>query len=494
MPIIKRYVYILCLTILSSSCSQPDDQAIRFGLESAPITLDPRFATDAVSYRITRLLYRSLVDFNESFEFIPDLANWQVLNAEHYRFTLQHAGRQFHSGEWLTAYDVKATYDFILDPNHASPHRGSLKIIQEVVVVDENTVDFILEKPDPLFPAKLVIGIMPASLIEADHAFNQHPVGSGPAAFHQWFGEGDLSLKRQNDDQLLRFVTVKDPTVRILKILKGDLDIIQGDIPREMIGWLKDKDGISFEKKQGTTFTYIGMNLADQITGQLAIRQAIAYAINRDDIIQYVMRDTGHKAGNILPSTHWGNHPELSGVQFDPDRSRYLLKLAGYSEDNPLKITYKTSNNPFRIRLAAVIQQQLQQVGIKVDVRSYDWGVFYSDIKSGRFQMYSLSWVGLKTPDIFRYAFHSTSLPPEGANRGRFIDAQADRMIETAELKEDLAEQAEWYRDLQAYLQERLPYIPLWYEDNILLTSENISGYTLSADGNYDGLLKVTKH
>ena len=107
--------------------------------------------------------------------------------------------------------------------------------------------------------------------------------------------------------------------------------------------------------------------------------------------------------------------------------------------------------------------------------------------------MYSLSWVGLKIPDIFRYAFHSTSLPPNGANRGRFKDATADAMIEAAESKQDLNEQARLYQDLQVYLHEQLPYIPLWYEDNILVTAKDISGYTLASDGNYDGLLTVKR-
>ena len=107
--------------------------------------------------------------------------------------------------------------------------------------------------------------------------------------------------------------------------------------------------------------------------------------------------------------------------------------------------------------------------------------------------MYSLSWVGLKIPDIFRYAFHSSSLPPNGANRGRFMDATADAMIEAAESKQDLGEKAMLYQDLQAYLQEQLPYIPLWYEDNILVTAKDISGYTLASDGNYDGLLTVKR-
>ena len=485
--------YLLATLIFISACSQEDNHAIRFGLESAPVTLDPRFSTDATSYRITRLIYRSLVDFDDNFQFIPDLANWEMLNPKHYRFTLGNIGRKFHHGERLTADDVKATYDYVLENKNASPHRGSLVVIKSIEVVDDDTVDFILQHPDPLFPGRLVIGILPAALIESDHPFNRQPIGSGPVELQDWSSDGDLLLKRQSDNQLFNFITVKDPTVRILKLLRGELDIIQGDIPREMLSWLEKQDKSHIEKARGNTFTYMGFNMADPVTSHLPVRQAIAHAINRAEIIEHVMGNTARLAGAMLPPEHWSGNTELSGVAFDPEEAKRLLKLAGFDENHPLEIVYKTSNNPFRVRLATIIQYQLKQVGIQVEVRSYDWGTFYGDIKAGRFQMYSLSWVGLKIPDIFRYVFHSTSLPPNGANRGRFKDAIADAMIEAAESKQDLTEQAKLYQDLQAYLHEQLPYIPLWYEDNILVTSKDISGYALASDGNYDGLLTVKR-
>ena len=491
----RTFVFYLCAALIFiSACTQEDNHAIRFGLESAPVTLDPRFSTDATSYRITRLIYRSLVDFDDNFQFIPDLAIWEMLGPKQYRFTLGNSGRKFHHGERLTADDVKATYDFVLENKNASPHRGSIDVIEGITVIDEDTIDFILKRPDPLFPGRLVIGILPAALIVSDHPFNRQPIGSGPVELQDWSSDGDLLLKRQSDNQLLNFITVKDPTVRILKLLRGELDIIQGDIPREMLSWLEKQDKTHIEKARGNTFTYMGFNMADPATSQLPVRQAIAHAINRADIIEHVMGNTARLAGAMLPPEHWSGNAELSGVAFDPEKAKRLLKVAGFDENHPLEIVYKTSNSPFRVRLATIIQYQLKQVGIQVDVRSYDWGTFYGDIKAGRFQMYSLSWVGLKIPDIFRYVFHSTSLPPNGANRGRYKDAIADAMIEAAESKQNLAEQAKLYQSLQAYLHEQLPYIPLWYEDNILVTAKDISGYTLASDGNYDGLLTVKRN
>ena len=127
-------------------------------------------------------------------------------------------------------------------------------------------------------------------------------------------------------------------------------------------------------------------------------------------------------------------------------------------------------------------------------LQSYDWGTFYGDIKAGRFQMYSLAWVGIKTPDIFRYAFHSDSLPPEGANRGRLHDTIIDRLVATAEQGTSLAAQAATYRQIQARLLELLPYIPLWYEDHVFAARSDISGYRLAMDGNYDALSTTRKN
>jgi peptide/nickel transport system substrate-binding protein len=154
---------------------------------------------------------------------------------------------------------------------------------------------------------------------------------------------------------------------------------------------------------------------------------------------------------------------------------------------------YKTSSDPFRIRLATIVQSQLREVGIEVELRSYDWGTFYGDIKAGRFQMYSLAWVGIKLPDIFRYAFHSASLPPQGANRGRLNDPQVDALIERAKVAAAQAEQARLYRRLQALLLERLPYVPLWFEDQFFAAREDIQGYTLDAHGAYDALLHTVR-
>jgi len=489
MPL-TRFI-ILSLLLLLTACAKPVDDVIRFGLSRLPVTLDPRFATDAASSRINRLLYERLVDFDASSQPVASLARWSVESPTTYRFTLGEKGRVFSNSDRLTAHDVKATYEFILNKDNASPHRISLINIEAINVIDDDTIDFILAKPDVLFPGRLLIGILPERLMRESHAFNRSPVGSGEFVIVSWQGDSSLRLRRQSDDQRLEFVAVPDPTVRVLKLLRGEIDMLQNDLPPEMVRYLEQDKGVVVTKRAGSNFAYLGFNTEDELAGQHLVRKAIAHALDRQSIITHVLGDAARPANAMLPPKHWAGNSSLIAYEYDPELARTLLKQAGFGSDKPLCIIYKTSSDPFRLRLATIIQQQLADVGITVELRSYDWGTFYGDIKAGRFQMYSLMWVGIKLPDIFRYVFHSSAIPPNGANRGRFVDSEVDRMIETAESRSSLSEQANDYRQLQAYLLQRLPYVPLWYEDHVFVARTSVAGYQVAADGNYDGLKTV---
>lgn len=491
----------MLVSALLSSCAKKPDDVIRFGLASAPISLDPRYATDATSVRLNRLLYSRLVDFDEASKPVPSLASWEVLSPVHYRFVLKNKGlsdkdlavkgRQFQNNKKLRAEDVKATYDFVLNPEKASPHRASIALIKEIKVIDEDTIDFYLERPDPLFPGYLVIGILPEDAIKSGEKFDRASLGSGPFVFLDWPEDGLIRLKRIADQQIFEFLHISDATVRVLKLLRGEIDLLQNDLPRELVSYLEKEGKYTVRHREGSNFTYLGFNMQDPVLKKDEVRQAIAYAVNREKIIKYVLGGQTRKANALLSPDHWAGNSSLQAYEYNPQRARELLGSLGYSVENPLSITYKTSSDPFRIRIATIIQQQLAEVGIQIDLRSFDWATFYGDIKAGRFQMYSLSWVGIKSPDIFRYVFHSESVPPAGANRGRYNNAIADSLIEEADKSVQLEKRAKLYRKLQEHLLKTLPYVPLWYEEHFYAAANNISGYELAVDGNYDGLINV---
>jgi len=484
----------LCLAL--GGCNDPaPDNTLRMGLADPPRNLDPRFATDATSERINRLLYDRLVELDAARLPVPSLARWERPTPTSYVFVLEKAGqgadRRFSDGSLLDAEDVAATYRSVLDPATASPQRASLAMIRAVATQGQDRIAFELAEPDPLFPAFLGLGILPSEAITRGHPFHREPIGSGPFRFGGWPEPGRLRLVRRRDSRELEFLAVKDPNVRVMKLLRGEIDLLQNDLSPELLGYLAGSDQVGVQEVGGANFSYIGFNLDDPVTGLLPVRRAIAHAIDRAAILEFLFRDGARPAASLFPPGHWAGAPGLQPIPHDPARARALLAAAGFGPGRPLHLVFKTSSAPFRVRLATLIQAQLSQVGIAVDVRSYDWGTFYGDIKAGRFQLYGLSWVGIHTPDIFRYAFHSASVPPHGANRGRYRSARADRLIEEAEQATDLARKALLYRELQALLLEELPYVPLWYEHQACACRRRVHDYRLAPDGNYDALAEI---
>ncbi|KHF24597.1 ABC transporter substrate-binding protein [Solemya velum gill symbiont] len=483
--IINKLLYLLIILSIFS-CSDQTGDPLRFGVTGLTQNFDPRFATDAASERTNHLLHCSLVRFDQQRKPTPGIARWEQLTPTSYLFHID-SNVTFWNGDAVTAADVVATYASILDEKNASPHRSTLSLIESVTALDQQTVEFILNRSDALFPSYLVIGILPAHLIDSQHPFHSQPVGCGNFSLV----ESDQSrtiIEQRYSSRELELIRVQDPSTRVLKLLKGEIDMLQGDLSPQLVDHLAKQDGIEVIREKGSNFTYLGFNLQDPLTGELNIRRAIAHAIDRNAIIKYIFRQRARPANGLFPSEHWITDASLPQINYSPETARKFLRQAGYDNDKRLALTYKTSSDPFRIRVATIIQQQLSEVGIDLTIKSYDWGTFYGDIKAGNFQLYSLTWVGLKTPDSYRYLFHSGSLPPTGANRGRFQSAEANRLIEAAENEMEASLRLQSYHQLQHHLLEQLPYVPLWYEDQVAAVRGKASGYQVAGDGNYDGL------
>jgi peptide/nickel transport system substrate-binding protein len=471
-------VWLVLCGLLLSGCTKPSQpEEIRFAVAQAPLTLDPRYATDAASERINRLIYRPLVDFDVNSRPIPLLATWKQSDALHYWFTLRQAGRRFHDGSLLTAGDVVATYQSLLALKD-SPHTAEFANISSIEAVDANSVNFSLRQPDAQFPARLIIGILPARFIAAGHDFSHHPLGSGPLKFVAW--NRTLKLERVADHRIICVEEVRDPTVRVLKLLRGEADLLQGDLPPELVAFLKHQKSVSVQEATGANFSYLGFNLQDPQLKNPLVRRAVALSIDRDAIIRNALVGGTRSATAILPPEHWAGNPALLPYPYDPAQARILLQQSGVKL--PLKLVYKTSTDAQRVRLATIMQAQMKPAGITLEIRSLDWGTFFDDVKHGKFQLYGLTWVGIKTPEIYRLAFHSHSVPPAGANRGRLQDAELDQSIESGN-----------WSAVTARVQELLPYVPLWYEGQFSAMRAGISGYVPAPDGNWDGLATITK-
>jgi peptide/nickel transport system substrate-binding protein len=208
---------------------------------------------------------------------------------------------------------------------------------------------------------------------------------------------------------------------------------------------------------------------------------AIAHAIDRPAIIEKVMVKSTRVAGAILPPEHYTNAgTELTAYDYNPELAKKLLLEAGVQL--PLKLVYKTSTDAQRVRLATILQAQMAKAGIDLEIRSLDWGTFFEEVKKGNFQLFGLTWVGIKTPEIYAKAFGSQQFPPHGFNRGRYVDAELDALL----LAED-------WPEVTTRIHEQLPYIPLWYEGQFAAFNQNITHYAPKPDGNWDDLATIKR-
>lgn len=466
--------------------TQPGTKPIRFALAQAPLNLDPRFATDAASERVNRLLYRALVDFDAHAQPVGQLATWQRLSSTHYRFTLKANTPKFHHGKPLTAEDVEATY---MSFKHlkGSPHGAEFANIARVIAVDASMVDFYLNKADAQFAAKLIIGILPADLIKAGHDFARAPVGNGPLKILSW--DNRLTLQRITDGQRMILSEVRDPTVRVLKLMRGEADLLQGDLPPELVKYLQKQAGIRVSTSAGSNFSYLGLNLQDPVLKNLRVRQAIAHAIDREAIISQVLVPGSRAAAAILPPEHYTNLTRYQPYAYNPVLSRQLLQQAGVTL--PLKLVYKTSTDAQRVRLATIMQAQMREAGIALEIRSLDWGTFFEDVKQGQFQLFGLTWVGIKTPEIYARAFATDQWPPHGFNRGKYSDKTLDALLAEANLQPST--DAKTWQAVTQRIHAQLPYIPLWYEGQFVAMRNDIRAYVPKPDGNWDGLATIKR-
>lgn len=474
------------------------------GLEGNPTTLDPRYATGAYATRILPLLFSSLLTQDKSSDLIGDLAvSWKLDGDRTYVLKIKD-DRTFHDGRPVTAGDVKYTYDFLRDPQNGCPAGAGLEVIDQVITPDDRTIIFHLKEVNAPFLFKLTKFIIPAHLADDRPAFDKRPVGSGPFSFEK-FNPGELIQLKRRDDQAadakkvagVLFRIIENDTTRMLLLKKGDLDLVQNAVLPYSLKFFERLEHFRIIQETGINYQYLGFNLNDPVVGLHQVRAAIAQAIDRQTIIRHLLSGQARPATGLLAPANWAYNDRAPTFDYDPQQAKRMLDEAGFPDpdgDGPAVrfiLSYKTSTNILANEVADVIASQLNQVGVGVEKRSFEWGTFYGDIKSGNFQMYSLSWVGITSPDIFHYIFHSQSVPPNGGNRGRYQNPALDALIDQSRLTLDRDRQKEIYGEIQRILAKDLVYVSLWWKDNVIVQTDHLSPFTIYPGGEYSSLAEA---
>ena len=493
----------LVLLFLVSCSGHPDPNTLVMIIESSPTNLDPRIGTDAQSERIGELLFDPLIHRDEHFNMQPWVAErWEIPDPRTYVFHLRH-DVHFSDGRPLTSRDVKWTLDTIRDGSLVTLKTTTYRLVDSVDTPDAYTVVLHLSEPDATLLYNLSDGAFGIVPYGSDKRFGRNPIGSGPFRFVRADPDSQVIIERNETYwgepahvERVRFNVVPDATTRALELRKGSADIApSGSLSADMVRTLRRDPRLVIEQEPGTVLAYLAFNLRDPILKHVRVRQALAYAIDRGPILHYLFGDEGRLADSVLPPQHWAYTSDVPHYAYDPYKANALLDAAGFPRGNDgvrFHLFMKTSTEETTRLLAAVLQQQLGKVGIVLDIRTFEFATFYSDVTKGAFQLYSLRWIGgNEDPDIFYYAFHSSSFPPKHANRGYYVNPEVDRLIDEGRATVDQQQRKQIYAQVQKILARDLPYIDLWYFDNVAVHSRRVKDMQLNPAGNYDFLAKV---
>jgi peptide/nickel transport system substrate-binding protein len=409
----------------------------------------------------------------------------------------------FHDGKPLTATDVKYTLDSMRNGTVITAKAGALAHIDHVDAPDPATLVIHLKQPDAALLWNLsdgALGIVPAG---SGRDFAYHPIGSGPFRFVSQLQDDEVILERNDHSwqprpaiARIRFAVVPDAITRALELEKGSADVCINCLTADMVSALAKRPNLQVLSGPGTNLNYITFNAQDSVLRDLRVRQAIAYAMNRPLIIRSLWRDRARLAESLLPPEHWAWTGDVQQYPYDPAKANALLDAGGWKRGKDgvrFHLTMKTSTDETSRLLAMILQQQLRDIGIALEVRSFEFATFYSDISKGAFQMYTLRWLGgNQDPDIFRYAYDSDMFPPHGANRGRYVNAELDGLIKQAAMSGDQALRRTDYVKVQQILAAELPSIDLWYLDAVLVHTRRLQNIHISSSGNFDFLRTAT--
>lgn len=494
------FTLLLAPTLLSclSCAAKPDADTLVMIIESSPTNLDPRIGIDAQSERIDNLIFDDLLSRGDDLNVAPGLAErWEVPDPLTYVFHLHH-GARFHDGRPLSSRDVKWTFDSLLQGKIRSTKAAVYKFVDHIEASDDDTVVFHMKEADATLLWNLSDGAMGIVPFGSGDEMTQHPIGSGPFKFLSAETDREVVLER-NDNywgekarlSRVRFAVVPDETTEALELRKGSGDVAINVLTPDTVYTLERDPNLAVETGPGTRLAYLGFNLRDPILKDVRVRQAIAYALDRRPMIEYLWRGEAQPARSILPTQSWAYDGNVPDYQHNPEKAKQLLDAAGYPPVNGIRfhLMVKSSTDANTRLMFAVIQQQLKEVGIAIDIRSFEFATFFSDVQHGAFQMYGLRWIGgNEDPDIFEYAFHSSKFPPNGANRNYYSNPRIDELIDQARREVDPKVRKPQYDEVQRLLVQDLPYINLWYLDNVLVHTRRVKNLKLNPAGNFDFL------
>lgn len=499
-----RVLHILCivfsLAIIACRSSETPLDTVVVSIEKAPLSRHPVFASDAYSFWISELIAESLVTIGKDLTIQPQLAEkWSSPTPTSYRFVLK-KGVSFHNGQPLTCQDIHAS--LMRYASTDSPFSGAFQRIKKSTCSqDGSEIEIHLKEPYAAFLTDLVTAkVFPESTLQEVVANTKTFVGTGPMRLveaderHIKLETFDRHWGEKPSFKFILFQVTSDPQTRFLALKKGSVDLALNVLPPAQVEEARALPSLEVMSAPGVTFQYISMNHTHPELKKRDIRKAIAHGIDRESIIKQKLRDMATLTNSLLSKESYFFEADLPSYAYDPNKSRELLKAHGFTQEKPLVLNFKTSNDPQAVSLALIYKEQLNQVGIQLNVKSLEFATFFDDVKKGNFDLHSLRWVGVTEPNAYFDFLHTSNFAPKGRNRGYYSNSTLDSLAAKANVVVDPNKRKKLYSEIQKLAATDLPYINLWHMRNVaVFRKDRITNLELVPTGSYMCLLKIQK-
>ncbi len=472
--------------------SQTGEKVLTIGVDQEVVGLDPHIVTAFSSHRRIDLLYNRLVRLDDNLAIVPDLAaSWDIPNNLTYIFHLRH-GVKFHNGREMVAADVKYSLERVLDPKTASPGSSFISTIKSIDVVDAYTVRITLTSP----LASLLDGltsnncsIVPKEAVDQNGGNLQKvAVGTGPFMLQEWVPDNSMTLVRNPNyfekgapylDKII-FRVIPEQASLLAGLKSGELDMATINEGSIILQASKDPSVVVMQKP-GINVRTFGFNTTRKPFDDVRVREALALALDRNEILTTAEFGMGQPTGPIpVAATQWAL--PLSKLPYssqDIARAKALLAQAGYPNGFSFKIV-TSSTYEGGLSVAQVIQDELRKINVTADLDVVEWGVYIDRWVKRDFDSMVELRGGSGEPDRFLYrTLYSTG----GVNNFLFKDADVDKLLDQGRMLTGLAQRKPVYDKLQSLLTEKAPVIFLYcpYENQVM--SPKVKGFKIVGNG-----------
>jgi peptide/nickel transport system substrate-binding protein len=435
--------------------------------ETDPVGLDPALSSALSSYRILEHIYTGLMRYDDNLLPVPDLAeSYEMPNNRTYIFHLR-KGVLFHDGSPMTSADVKFTYDRIRSPKTGSPHAWYFSEVDHIDTPDKYTVIFHMKKPfAPLLNALAqgLNGVQSRAAVEKYGKLEKHLIGTGPFMFKQYIPQTVFKMTRNPhyyEKGLpyldgLEIAFQPDEAARTTALRSNSADFVLF-VPARDFNSLKGTPNLVLTETLGTVWDYLGLNCKRKPFSDKRVRQAIAWALNRDDIVRVVYY--GHAEPSVcgpLPAWSWAHCTTPVYPHSNLTKAKKLLAEAGYANGFSMTISASPSY-PVQIAEAQVAQAALKPLGIKVKIRTLEWGQYIDAVVNKHdFEGADLGWGSFIDPDEYLYPeFHSNLF----WDFYGYSNPKVDALLEQARTTIDRNARRPLYLEVQRIVAGDAPYI-----------------------------------